>query len=63
MIITIYSQKINRFVFRRSVWKHTVVVRLLHGQPRAEDVARAHGTPHEERHGGCGVLGIASKSA
>lgn len=64
MIITIYSQKQNRFVFLPySVWKRTVVVRLLHGQSRAEDVASAHGTAHEERYGGGGVLGIASKSA
>lgn len=43
--------------------KHSVVVRLLHGEPGAEDAARAHGPAHEERHGGGQVLGRAPKSA
>jgi len=51
------------FIFRRSVRKRTVDFRLLHGQPRAEDAARAHGTAHEECHGGGRVLGIAPESA
>jgi len=45
------------------VRKHAVVVRLLHGQPWAEDAARPHGPSHEKRYGGGLVLGIASKSA
>lgn len=63
MTVYLQKKKIHRFVFHHSFRKHTFVVRLLHGEPRIEDAASAHGTAHEECHGGSRVLGIASESA